>query len=466
MNDSPTSLNSAQARDIAYVVHQQTNLNAYAETGGPIMVKGDGVYVIDDAGNRYLEAMAAMWCASLGFSEKRLAEVAYKQMLEMPYYHIFNKTHLPGIDLAEKLIQIAPRTPGHEPLAKVLFQCSGSEANDTAIKLIWYYFNAIGKPAKKKIIGRDRGYHGNTVATVSLSGQPHMHADFDPLSSVFRHTTNPHYYRAHHDGETETDFAARMAADLEALILAEGPDTVAAFFAEPVQGGGGAITPPATYFDRIQAVLRKYDILFVVDEVICGFGRTGNMWGSQTYNLQPDMLSCAKALSAAYQPISALLIRESIFEAMLAQSRKHGTFAHGYTYAAHPVACAVALETLRIYEDDQIVAHVRDVAPRFLAGLERFRDHPLVGDVRGVGLIAGVELVADKRRRTPFDPALKIGQRVADACHAAGLIVRAVGDRIAFTPPLIITAAEIDDMCARFKRGLDAVAAEVPVVAS
>jgi 4-aminobutyrate--pyruvate transaminase len=451
--------NSLQARDIAYVVHQQTDLARYAETGGPVMAQGDGVYVIDDAGNRYLEAMAAMWCASLGFSEKRLAEAAYRQMLAMPYYHMFNKTHVPGIDLAEKLVQIAPRTPGHPPLTKVLFQCSGSEANDTAIKLIWYYHNAIGKPAKKKIIGRHRGYHGNTIATVSLSGQPHMHADFDPLSTVFRHTNNPHYYRDHRDGETEQDFAARMAENLEALIVAEGPETVAAFFAEPVQGGGGAITPPATYFERIQQVLRKYDVLFVVDEVICGFGRTGNMWGSQTYNLQPDMLSCAKALSAAYQPISALLITDAIFEAMLAQSRKHGTFGHGFTYAAHPVACAVALETLRIYEEDHVVEHVQDVAPRFLSQLDALRDHPFVGDVRGVGLIAGVELMADKRRRVPFDPALRVGQRVADACHAEGLIVRAIGDRIAFTPPLIITKPQIDEMCERFRRGLDAATA-------
>jgi 4-aminobutyrate--pyruvate transaminase len=451
--------NSAQARDIAYVVHQQTNLDSYARTGGALMTRGEGVYVFDDAGNRYLEAMAAMWCASLGFSERRLAEAAYKQMLALPYYHIFNKANLPSIDLAEKLVDIAPRTEGHEPLTRVLFQCSGSEANDTAIKLIWYYFNAIGKPAKKKIIGRERGYHGNTVATVSLSGQPHMHADFDPISTLFRHTGNPHYYRYHLDGETEPQFAARRAAELEALILAEGPDTIAAFFAEPVQGGGGAITPPATYFDRVQAILRKYDILFVVDEVICGFGRTGNMWGSETYNLQPDMLTCAKALSASYQPISALLIGETIFAAMLAQSRKHGTFAHGFTYAGHPVACAVALETLRIYQDDGIVEHVRTVAPRFLGGLEQLREHPLVGDVRGVGLIAGVELVADKRSRRPFDPALKVGQRVADACQLEGLIVRAIGDRIAFTPPLIITAAEIDDMCARFRRGLDAVLA-------
>jgi 4-aminobutyrate--pyruvate transaminase len=252
--------NSARQRDIQYLVHQQTNLDEYARTGGVLMARGDGVYVIDDQGNRYLEAMSAMWCASLGFSEKRLAEAAYKQMLALPYYHTFNRGHMPSVDLAEKLIEIAPRVGDAEPLTRVLLQCSGSEANDTAIKVIWYYFNAIGCPQKKKIIGRWRGYHGNTVATTSLSGQPHMHRDFDlPLGDRFLHTANPHYYRYAEAGESEEAFAERLAGELEALILAEGPDTIAAFFAEPVQGGGGAITPPATYFERVQAILRKYE---------------------------------------------------------------------------------------------------------------------------------------------------------------------------------------------------------------
>ena len=268
--------NSPQARDIASLVHQQSNLKAYREQGGVLMAKGDGVYVTDSDGKRYLEAMAGLWCASLGFSEKRLAEAAYKQMLELPYYHtFFDKGHLPSVDLAEKLLSVAPAG-----MSKVLFQCSGSEANDAVIKLIWYYHNAIGKPEKKKIIGRERGYHGNTVASVSVSGQPHMVADFDLPLPMFKHTNNPNYYRFHEEGETEEQFAQRMADDLEKLILAEGPETVAAFFAEPVQGGGGAITPPDTYFDKIQPILKKYDILFVADEVICGFGRTGNMWGS------------------------------------------------------------------------------------------------------------------------------------------------------------------------------------------
>ena len=449
--------NSAHQRDTRYLIHQQTNLDDYARDGGVLMARGDGVYVIDDRGNRYLEAMAGMWCASLGFSEKRLAEAAYKQMLELPYYHTFNRAHMPSIDLAEKLIEIAPKVSDADPLAHVLLQCSGSEANDTAIKLIWYYFNAIGRPQKKKIIGRQRGYHGNTVATVSLSGQPHMHRDFDlPLGDRFLHTENPHYYRYAEPGESEEAFAERLAQQLEALILAEGPDTIAAFFAEPVQGGGGAITPPATYFERVQAILKKYEILFLVDEVICGFGRTGNMWGAETYGIKPDLLTCAKALSASYQPISALLVTDAIYEAMLSQSRKLGTFGHGFTYAGHPVACAVALETLKVYEEDGIVERVRALAPRMKAGLEALRDHPLVGDVRGVGLMYGVELVADKRTRVPFDPKLKVGQLVLVECQKVGLIVRAIEDRIAFTPPLIITEAEIDEMCSLFRRGLDA----------
>jgi 4-aminobutyrate--pyruvate transaminase len=455
--------NSARHRDTRYLVHQQTNLDDYARNGGVLMARGDGVYVIDDQGNRYLEAMAAMWCTSLGFSEKRLAEAAYRQMLQLPYYHTFNRGHMPSVDLAEKLVEIAPRVGNAEPLTHVLLQCSGSEANDTAIKLIWYYFNAIGRPQKKKLIGRWRGYHGNTVATTSLSGQPHMHRDFDlPLGDRFLHAANPHYYRYAKPGESEEAFAERLARELEALIVGEGPDTIAAFFAEPVQGGGGAITPPATYFERVQAILKKHEILFLVDEVICGFGRTGNMWGAETYGLKPDLLTCAKALSASYQPISALLLSEKIYEAMLSQSRALGTFGHGFTYAGHPVACAVALETLRIYEEDRIVERVRTLAPRMKAGLEALSDHPLVGDVRGVGLMYGVELVADKETKAPFDPKLKVGQRVLEECQKAGLIVRAIEDRIAFTPPLIITAAQIDEMCGLFREGLDAAWVALP----
>ena len=448
--------NSPRARDLAYVVHQHTDLAAFEKTGATLMTGGDGIYVTDEDGKRYLEGMAGMWSASLGFSEKRLADAAYKQMQALPYYHTFYaKGHPPSVDLAEKLLSIAPRQPGAEPLTKVLLQCSGSESNDLAIKLIWYYHNAIGKPGKKKIIGRQRGYHGATIATASLSGQPTMYLGFDLPIPMFLHADNPHYYRFHTEGESEEAFSRRMADNLEQLILREGPETIAAFFAEPVQGGGGAIVPPDRYFDFIQSVLQKYDILFVADEVICGFGRTGNMWGCQTFNLRPDLVTCGKALSASYQPISGLMLTQKIYDAMVAQSVAIGSFAHGFTFAAHPVACAVALETLRIYEHDHTVDHVRAVAPVFVEGLRALLDHPMMGDARAVGLFGGVELMASGADRIPFPPALKMGQRVQDECQRLGLIVRCIGDRIAFTPPLIITASQIDEMLALFRQALD-----------
>ncbi len=443
--------NSAQARDIAYLVHQQTNLDQYREEGGVLMARGDGVRVIDEAGKEYIEAMAGLWCASLGFSEKRLAEAAYKQMLELPYYHtFFDKGHLPSVDLAEKLIGMAPVA-----MSKVLFQCSGSEANDAAIKLIWYYHNAIGKPEKKKIIGRERGYHGNTIAAVSVSGQPHMLADFDLPLPMFRHTNNPHYYRFHEDGETEEQFASRMADDLEKLILEEGPETVAAFFGEPVQGGGGAITPPATYWEKMQAVLKKYDILFVADEVICGFGRTGNMWGSETFNLEPDMISCAKGLSAGLQPISALLLNERIFQGLMIQTDKIGHFAHGYTYAGHPVTTAVALETLKIYDEMDVVGHVKRIEPTFIGELTELEAHPLIGEFRGVGLIGALEVVKDKATREIHPAEANVMGILGASAKQHGLILRLIGNRIAFSPPQIITETEIGEMVKRLKLALD-----------
>jgi 4-aminobutyrate--pyruvate transaminase len=360
--------NSAAARDVAYHIHPQTNMRRHAEIGPVIVSHGDGVYVVDENGNRYMETVAGLWCAALGFSaNERIAKVAYDQMRKLGYYHTYRHTaHESSIDLAEKLVQLAP-----VPMSKVLFQCSGSEANDTAVKLAWYYQAAMGRPEKIKIIGRERGYHGSTIASVSVSGKPDMHADFALPLPMMRHTEFPHYYRQHIDGESEEDFATRMAEALETLILAEGPDTVAAFFAEPVMAAGGAIVPPKTYFAKMQAVLKKYDVLFVADEVVCGFGRTGNWWGSQTFDLQPDMISCAKALSAAYQPISALMVNDKIHQAMLAQSDKLGAFAHGYTHAGHPVTTAVALEVIKIYEEMDIVEIAQRAGGRMIKRARR-----------------------------------------------------------------------------------------------
>ena len=450
--------NSAAARDAAYYVHPQTSLRRHQQDGPVIVSRGEGVYIFDDAGNRYLETVAGLWCASLGFSaSERIARVAYEQMRKLGYYHTYrHRAHEASIDLAEKLIQIAP-----VPMSKVLFQCSGSEANDTAIKLAWYYQAAMGRPQKNKIIGRRNGYHGNTVAAVSVSGKPDMHADFGLPLPMMRHTEFPHYYRRAEAGESEEAFATRMADALDALIVEEGPDTVAAFFAEPVMGAGGAILPPKTYFEKVQAVLEKHDVLFVADEVICGFGRTGNWWGSETFKLKPDMVTCAKALSAAYQPISAVLISEKIHQAMLAQSDKLGSFAHGYTHSGHPVTTAVALEVLRIYEEMDINARARRLGRRMLEGLQRFAGHPLVGDVSGIGMIAGIELVADKRTRAAHEPAGKAGKIADRVGKENGLVLRVIGGRLAFAPPLIISEAEIDDMVARVGRTLDATQREL-----
>jgi len=288
-----------------------------------------------------------------------------------------------------------------------------------------------------------------------------MHADFGLPFEPFRHTEFPHYYRRHQEGESEEAFSTRMAKALEALILEEGPETVGGFFAEPVMGAGGAVIPPATYFEKIQAVLKKYEILFVADEVICGFGRTGEMWGSTTYDLKPDMISSAKALSAAMQPISALMINEKVYQAMLAQSGKLGPFAHGYTYAGHPVASAVALEVIKIYEEMDVVGRVKALSPTFMAALEAHADHPLIGDIRGTGLICGIELMRDGPGRVPFEAELKVSERFQENALKNGLIPRAVGDRLVFAPPLIITEPEIAEMSDRFGRALDDTWAEI-----
>ena len=443
--------NSAASRDKAYHLHPYTNLKAH-ETAGPlVIVGGRGVTVTDETGKSYIEGVAGLWSASLGFDEPRLIDAATRQMKKLPFYHAFaHKAHEPAIDLAEKLVTMAP-----VPMSKAFFACSGSEANDTAVKLVWYYNNALGRPEKKKIIARIKGYHGVTVAAASLTGLPNCHRDFDlPIAGIL-HTDCPHHYRYAEPGETEEQFASRLADNLEQLILREGPETVAAFIAEPVMGAGGVLPPPRTYFEKVQAVLRKYDVLFIADEVICGFGRTGNMFGSQTYGLKPDMITLAKALTSSYLPLSALLVNDAIYQACVAESEKIGVFGHGYTYSGHPVSCAVALETIRIYEERDVLGHIRAVSPRLQDGLRRFADHPLVGEVRGVGLIGGIELVADKATKQPFDPKLMIAGRLAGFAQAHGAIVRPIGDTIGFSPPLIIQEEEIDELLARFGRALD-----------
>ena len=443
--------NSIEARDAVYHLHSYSNPTAIAEQGALVMERGDGIYVYDNNGNKYIEGVASLWYASLGFSEKRLADAAYKQLLKLPCYHSFgHKTTEPAIELAERLVRMAP-----VPMAKAYFAGSGSEGNDTALKIVRYFNNALGRPAKKKVIARIRGYHGTTLATASLTGLPRNHASFDlPIDGIL-HTDCPLYYRYGQDGESETAFVDRIVGSLEAMILREGPETIAAFWAEPLLGSGGVIVPPDGYYAKVQAVLDRYDILFVADEVICGFGRLGHMFGTQAFDLKPDMIILAKALSSGYQPISALLVNERVYSALSDEAGRLGVFGHGFTYSAHPVPAAVALETLNIYEERGIVDHVRAVSPRFQAGLRRFADTPFVGNVRGMGLIAGLELVKNKTTRENFDPSLRASLLLEAKCLEEGVVVRGIADTVAVSPPLIITEAEIDDMLARIGRGVE-----------
>ncbi len=447
---------SLAAKDIAFNLHPYTDLALHEQRGPLIMTRGEGIYLWDTEGTRYLDGFAGLWCAALGFSEKRLVEAARRQLERLPFSHTFShRSTEPVIELAERLIRIAPK-----PMAKVYFVNSGSEAVDTAMKLVWYYNNARGRRQKKKIISRKRAYHGVTIASGSLTGLPFVQNDFDlPIERVL-HTETPLYYRHAQPGESEQAFAGRLANELDRLIRQERPDTVAAFIAEPVMGAGGLIVPPATYFEQIQAVLARHDVLMIADEVICGFGRTGNMWGCDTYKIRPDMVTCAKQLSSAYIPIGAVMVSESIYEVLRAQSHKHGVFGTGNTYGGHPVAAAVAAETLKIYEERDIVGCVRRVAPRFQERLAALVAHPLVGDARGVGLLGGLELVADKSSKQSFPAERKAAMQAANQALAHGLIVRALpGDTLGICPPLIITETEIDDLFDRLTRTLDDAAA-------
>ncbi len=444
-------LNSVQARDISYFLHPYTNLKQHEEAGPMVVTHGDGIYVYDDEGNQYIEGLSGLWCTALGFSEQRLVDAASAALSRLPFfYSFFGRGHDVGVDLAEKLISLAP-----VPMSKAFFTSSGSEANDTAVKLIWYYNNALGRPRKKKIISRIKAYHGVTIAAASLCGLPANHQEFDlPISNIL-HTDCPHRYRFAQADESDEEFATRLAENLEKMILEEGPDTVAAFFAEPILGAGGVLVPPATYYAKIQAVLERYDVLFVCDEVINGFGRTGNMWGAQTRNIQPDIMTMAKALTSAYVPMGAVLISEEIYRGLVTQSEKLGIFGHGYTYTGHPVCAAVALEAINIYEERDIVGRVQKTGPRLQAGLRTHSGHPLVGEVRGIGMMAAVELVKDKTTRESFDPSLAVGAYFGQRAIQHGLIVRTIGDSICLAPPLIITEEQIDSLLERFGHTLD-----------
>ena len=447
-----TILSNLAMRDIETLAHPNTNLATLRDTGPLVLEHGKGVFVYDSDGKPYLEGMAGLWCTALGYGNAELAETAAAQMKKLPFSHLYNgKSHDLAIELAEKLKEMAP-----VPISKVFFCNSGSEANDTQIKLVWYMNNALGRPKKKKIIGRLKGFHGLTIGAASLTGLPHNHADFDlPIPGIL-HTGCPHHYRFANEGETEEDFATRLADDLEALIQREGPDTVAGFIAEPVMGAGGVIVPPKTYFEKIGRVCAAHDLYVISDEVICGFGRLGRNFGCEALGFRPHALSVAKALSSAYLPIAGVMLPEVMYQALLSESRKLGGFHHGFTYSGHPVAAAVAVKTLEIYARDKVFERAAARIPQLQRHLEKLGGHPLVGEARGMGLMGGLELVADKRSKRAFDPKRGVAARCVRLAEEEGLIVRAVvGDTVTVCPPLIISADETDELFARLARALD-----------
>ena len=450
--------NSLAAKDVAYTLHPYTNLALHEEQGPFIITRGEGINVYDEQGNKYMEGLAGLWCTGLGYSQKRLVDAATRQLQELPYSHSFaHRAVVPTIELAEKIVSIAPKS-----LSKAFFVNSGSEAVDTAIKFVWYYNNALDRPKKKKIISRKRGYHGVTVAAASLTALPYAQDGWDLPLDRFLHTNTPSHYRYANPGESEEDFATRLADALDKQIMAEGPDTVAALIAEPVMGAGGVMPPPKTYFEKIHKVLKKHDVLLIADEVICGFGRTGEMFGCQTYGIEPDLLTCAKQLTSAYIPMGGVLVSDALYKAFVEYGKKLGMLGTGNTYGGHPVASAVGLEVLKIYEDDNIIGHVKSLDKTFQTRLAEMGEHPLVGDARGVGLIGGLELVKDKATKEQFPVGDKVAMRTAAKFLSENLILRPLpGDVIGICPPLIITEAELNDLFDRVKKGLDAMAAEL-----
>ena len=442
---------SLEGKDLAHLLHPTTNLAQHQASGPSVHERAKGVYLWDSHGKQYLEGMSGLWCTALGYGNEELVRVAAEQMKKLSYSQLFaGKTNEASILLAEKLKAMVPFDAG-----RVFFGLSGSDANDTQMKLMWYYNNAVGRPEKKKIISRKRGYHGVTVASGSLTGLAPFHREFDlPIAGIL-HTECPHYYSEAVADESEGEFVDRIVAALEDMILREGPETIAAFIAEPILGAGGVIVPPPGYYEKVQSLLKKHDIFFIDDEVICGFGRTGQAFGAQTMNIVPTTMSVAKAVSSAYLPLSAVILPEFMYEAFESRSDELGNFGHGFTYSGHPVCAAVALRNLEIMEEMDLFNAAAKTGGLLQEGLQRFVDHPLVGEVRGAGLLAAIELVREREPRTPFKTSDGVGAYCTAACQEEGLIVRNIGDTMAFCPPLIISSDQIDELLTKFGRGLE-----------
>ncbi len=456
-----TDTQSLSELDRARSLHPYTMLAAHLERGPLIITEGEGIRVRDSEGREYIDAMAGLWCVNVGWGRNEIADAMAEQARRLAYYHSFTgMANEPAIHLADKVLAHAP-----EGMSKVFFGCTGSDANDTNVKLTWYYNNLLGRPEKKKILSRHRAYHGVTLAAASLSGLSSMHQKFDlPLSWV-RHLDAPHHYQGAAPGMSEREFAQQLAGQLEQVIEEEGAHTIAAMIAEPVQGAGGVILPPEGYFEAIVPILRRHDILLIADEVVCGFGRLGTWFGSHAYGLEPDLMTLAKGLSSGYAPISATVVSDRIWRVML-EADLDGYFAHGFTYSCHPVSCAAALANLDIVEREDLVGNAARVGEHFQRRLrERFEDHPHVGEVRGMGLIGAVELVADKAKKTPYAAEQKIGAKLAGAALEEGLICRALpqSNAVSFSPPLSITAQECDEVVERLGVALEKIASELAV---
>lgn len=445
-----------QRLDTAHHLHPFTDFKALAAEGGSrIITRTEGVHVWDSEGRRLLDGMAGLWCVNVGYGRRELAEAAYRQMRELPFYHGFFKTTTPpAVALAHRLAQRAPAG-----LNRVLFANSGSEANDTVVRLVRHYWNLAGRPDKKIFIGREYGYHGSTLAAASLSGMTPMHGQGDLPLPGFVHVLPPYWYGYGGDLDPE-DFGRVAARKLEEKILELGPDKVAAFIGEPIQGAGGVIIPPESYWPEIGRICRQYDVLLVADEVICGFGRTGHWFGSERYGITPDLMTLAKAITSGYLPLAAVLVGDRVAETLIDQG---GEFFHGFTYSGHPVPCAVALANLDILEREGLVERTRTETGPYLRQrlTEALADHPLVGEVRGEGLVAAVELVADKARRAFFPNRGRVGLMCRDHCFRIGLVMRAVRDTMVLAPPLTITRAEIDELVALARQAIDLTARDL-----
>ena len=447
--------------DLRFAFHPFTSIRDHEASGPLVIVEGQGCRLTDSQGQTYLDAMAGLWCVNIGYGDLEMADAIRAQVARLSYYHSFSSmANDVSTLLAEKVVKSAP-----VPMARVFFGNSGSDANDTNLKLVWYYNNVLGRPEKKKIISRRRGYHGVTVATAGLTGLDSLHAGFDVPLPMIRHVRAPHRLWEAEPGMSDAEFVADLARELEELVLAEGPETVAAFIAEPIQAAGGVIVPPPGYFPAIEEVLRRYDILFIADEVVCGFGRLGRWFGTETYDLHPDLMTLAKGITSGYVPMSASLVSQRIWDVLAQGSDRYGVFGHGYTYSAHPVAAAAALANLAIIERDGLVDQAAKRGAYLRERLhERFADHPLVGEVRGEGHIAAVELVRSRSPLQRFDPSLRVGARLARASRDHGVITRALpnADTIAFSPPFVVTEHELDEMVDGTRKALDDVAADLP----